>query len=195
MGALVQGGIREERRITEPLLNPEGRRTETTVVSHDEIRRVSPLPKLQVALIVVAYLSEPVTVSFIYPFINERLSEMSSTPKELARRSGLLFACYAFTKFISSAYNKSDCHKELISWRQPTSGVLCRIEWAASPFCSFASSFVRYRLLDLGLALLSWRFSYSELSLAPVMARAFSLLVLSRAVGSALSYVTPPYVL
>jgi hypothetical protein len=35
------------------------------------IFRVTPLAKLQVALIVVAYLSEPVTVSFIYPFINE----------------------------------------------------------------------------------------------------------------------------
>ncbi|KAF9507997.1 hypothetical protein BS47DRAFT_1303310 [Hydnum rufescens UP504] len=68
------------------------------------IFRVTPLPKLQVALIAVAYLSEAVTVSFIYPFINERLSEMSSTPKELARRSGLLFACCAATQFISTYF-------------------------------------------------------------------------------------------
>jgi hypothetical protein len=35
------------------------------------IFRVTPLPKLQVAVIAVACLSESVTVTFIYPFINE----------------------------------------------------------------------------------------------------------------------------
>ncbi|KAF9504658.1 hypothetical protein BS47DRAFT_1307824 [Hydnum rufescens UP504] len=70
------------------------------------IYRITPLPKLQVAVIAAASLSEPVTVTFIYPFINEVgvFFFMSTSSRELARLSGLLFACYAFTQFISTYF-------------------------------------------------------------------------------------------
>ncbi|KAF9504655.1 hypothetical protein BS47DRAFT_631803 [Hydnum rufescens UP504] len=104
MCALVQAGVREDRSITQPLVDPEARQTGTTIASHDEIRRVTPFPKLQVSVIAVTCLSETVAATFVYPFINERLSEMSSSPKELARLSGLLFACYAFAQFVSAYF-------------------------------------------------------------------------------------------
>ncbi|PSS05526.1 hypothetical protein PHLCEN_2v3808 [Hermanssonia centrifuga] len=55
---------------TDPLLRPEERKTEKTP---------TPLPKVQIGILLFFQLAEPITSQCIYPFINQLISELDIT--------------------------------------------------------------------------------------------------------------------
>ncbi|KAF8326380.1 major facilitator superfamily domain-containing protein [Cantharellus anzutake] len=84
-----------------PLLAPEIQAEASgPALSRGDVWFVTPLPKVQVFLLAFASLSDPVIVTFVYPFINERIGDISNSPEQLARWSGLIFGCYALAQFL-----------------------------------------------------------------------------------------------